>query len=293
MKTLLFGKNGQVGRELQRTLLPLGEIIALGKNEADLTNFPALRDLMNAHTPDIIVNAAAYTAVDKAENDEATAYKINAEAVAVLASYAKHHRILLVHYSTDYVFDGEKPTAYLETDNTNPQSAYGRSKRAGEEAILHSGCNALIFRTSWVFSTHGNNFVKTILRLAKERENIKVVADQFGAPTSAELLADVTTLAIACYRNRTLTNGIYHLTAAGETSWHGFACQIVKRALKNGAPLKLDTKQIHPIPTEEYPLPARRPKNSRLDTSALASALGLYLPDWKIHVDRVVDQLTL
>lgn len=291
MKILLLGKDGQVGRELQRTLLPLGEVVALGRKEADLEHLSGLRDLLDDHAPDIVVNAAAYTAVDKAEADETSAYKVNAEAVGVMADHARHSGALLVHYSTDYVFDGEKAGAYLETDDTNPQSVYGRSKRAGEEAILQRDCNALIFRTSWVFSAHGGNFIKTILRLAKERDSLNVVADQYGAPTSAELIADVTALAIAGYRSRALPDDIYHLTAAGDTSWHGLACLVVDRALAHGATLKLNAEQIFAIPTEAYPLPAKRPKNSRMYTGELSGALGLHLPDWKIHVDRVVDQL--
>jgi dTDP-4-dehydrorhamnose reductase len=291
MKILLLGKDGQVGRELQRSLLPLGEVVAFGRAEADLEDLPRLRDLLNTHSPDIIVNAAAYTAVDKAETDEATAYKINAEAVGEMADYAQQSRILLIHYSTDYVFDGEKATAYVEVDDTNPQSAYGRSKCAGEEAIFQSGCNALIFRTSWVFSIHGNNFIKTVLRLANERESLNIVADQYGAPTSAELIADITALAIPAYRSHALANGIYHLTAAGETSWHGLACHVVERALANGAILKLNAEQIQAIPTDAYPLPAKRPKNSRMNTGALSRSLGVHFPDWTIHVDRVADQL--
>lgn len=292
MKILLLGKDGQVGRELQRTLSPLGEVVALGRAEADLEELSGLQAVLQAYSTDIIVNAAAYTAVDKAESDAARAYKINAEAVAVLADHARRQGALLVHYSTDYVFDGQKPGAYVEADATQPQSVYGASKQAGEAAVLQSGCNALVFRTSWVFSAQGGNFIKTILRLAQERASLNIVADQYGAPTSAELIADVTALAIAGYRNRVLAGGVYHLTAAGETSWHGLACHVVNRALANGVMLKLDARQIHAIPTEAYPLPAKRPKNSRLDTSALSSALGLQLPDWTIHVDRVVDQLT-
>ena len=291
MKIVLLGKNGQVGHELQRILLPLGHVIALGREEADLSSRPQLQGVLARHTPDIIVNAAAYNAVDKAESDEATAFRINAEAVGLMAEHARQSGALLVHYSTDYVFDGEASAPYAETDATNPLSAYGRSKRAGEQAIEQSGCRALIFRTSWVFSAHGGNFIKTILRLAKEREHFNVVADQYGAPTSAELIADVTALAIAGYRSHALMSGIYHLTAAGETSWHGLACHVVNRALANGATLKLNAEQIHAIPTEAYPLPAKRPKNSRMDTTALSNALGLYLPNWNIHVDRVVDQL--
>jgi len=291
MKIVLLGKNGQVGHELQRTLLPLGHVITLGREEADLSSRTQLQGVLAQLTPDIIVNAAAYNAVDKAESDETTALHINAEAVGLMAAHASQSGALLVHYSTDYVFDGETPAPYLETDATSPLNAYGRSKRAGEQAIEQSGCRALIFRTSWVFSAHGGNFIKTILRLAKEREHLNVVADQYGAPTSAELIADVTALAIAGYRSRVLANGIYHLTAAGETSWYGLACHVVSRALANGAMLKLNAEQIYAISTEAYPLPAKRPKNSRMDTAALSSALGLYLPNWNIHVDRVVDQL--
>lgn len=292
MKILLLGKDGQVGHELQRALQPLGEVIALGRTAADLQNLPGLKTVLAAHAPRIIVNAAAYTAVDKAESDEAAAFRVNAEAVGVLAAWARDSGALLVHYSTDYVFDGSKTTVYSETDDPNPQSVYGKSKRAGETAIQHSGCNALIFRTSWVFSAHGGNFIKTILRLAAERDSLNVVADQQGTPTSAELIADVTALAIPGYFSRTLPPGIYHLTAAGTTTWHEFACHVVARARANGAALKLDVRQIRAITTAEYPLPAKRPANSCLDTRALRNALGLGLPDWTIHVDRTVDQLT-
>ena len=204
MKIVLLGANGQVGRELRRTLLPLGEVLAWDRSRADLLDLPRLQDALARHKPEVIVNAAAYTAVDKAESDEATARKVNSEAVAMLAAHAGASGALLVHYSTDYVFDGLKPGAYVETDPANPQSAYGRTKLAGEEAVRQSGCKALLFRTSWVFSAHGGNFVKTILRLAGEREELKVVADQHGAPTSAELIADVTALAMVGYRHRLL-----------------------------------------------------------------------------------------
>jgi dTDP-4-dehydrorhamnose reductase len=292
MKILLIGKNGQVGSELQRTLLPLGEVHALGRGEVDLQDLASLRQALARHGADVIVNASAYTAVDKAESDEAGAFRVNAEAVGVMADWARAHDALLVHYSTDYVFDGAKDGAYLETDATNPRSAYGRSKRAGEEAVARSGCRALVLRTSWVFSVHGGNFIKTMLRLAKERDSLNVVADQFGAPTSAELLADVTALAIAGHRRGALPGGVYHLSAAGATTWHGLASHVVARALANGARLTLAPGQIHAVPTEAYPLPAQRPRNSRMDTGALSGALGLQLPDWRVHVDRAVDQLT-
>lgn len=291
MKILLIGKNGQVGQELQRTLLPLGELVALGRDKLDLGDIAAVRQMLTEQAADVIVNASAYTAVDRAESDEASAAAVNATAVGAMAEYARAHGALLVHYSTDYVFDGAKAGPYVENDATRPQSAYGRSKLAGEEAILASGCKALVFRTSWVFSAHGGNFIKTMLRLAGERDSLNVVADQFGAPTSAELIADVTALAIAAYRRGALADGIYHLTAGGSTSWHGLASYAIASAKAHGANIKVEASQISPIPTEAYPLPAKRPKNSRLDNSKLSSALDLQLPDWKIHVDRLIDQL--
>lgn len=293
MKILLLGKNGQVGHELQRTLLPLGRVVALGRQDTDLEDLAGFERTLNDHSPDIIVNATAYTTVDKAEGDEVTARIVNADAVKVMAEYAQRTNTLLVHYSTDYVYDGEKNEPYTEADTANPQSAYGRTKLAGERAITHSGCKALVFRTSWVFSAHGNNFIKTIMRLAKERDNLGIVADQIGAPTSAELIADVTALAIAGYKKGIVSNGTYNLTASGETSWHGLARHAVNRLQSNGIALKLTVDQVRPITTEEYPLPAKRPKNSRLDTGKLSTALGLQLPQWTIHVDRAIDQLTI
>jgi dTDP-4-dehydrorhamnose reductase len=291
MKILLLGKDGQVGQECQRNLSSLGDVTALGHGEIDLANLHDLSTLLTIAAPDVIVNAAAYTAVDKAEADELAAHKVNAAAVGVMAAYARAKGKLLVHYSTDYVFDGEKATPYLEADSADPQSAYGRSKYAGEQVILESACNALIFRTSWVFSTHGNNFVKTILRLARERESLNVVSDQVGAPTSARLIAAVTALAIAAYHAQTLKSGIYHLTAAGETSWHGLARHTVSRAHAKGVALKLNPGQINAVSTEAYPLPARRPHNSRLDTKLLSRALNLSFPAWEDDVDQVIDHL--
>ncbi|MGR8941399.1 MAG: dTDP-4-dehydrorhamnose reductase [Gammaproteobacteria bacterium] len=291
MKILLFGKDGQVGRELQRTLLPFGDVIAFNRQSADLQNLSALNGLIQTVKPDLIVNAAAYTAVDKAESDAENAFRVNADAVAAMAGYAFQNRILLVHYSTDYVFDGQKSEAYRETDAPHPLGVYGLSKLKGEESITQSNCNALIFRTSWVFSSHGSNFIKTVLRLAKQRNSLNIVADQIGAPTSAELIADVTALAIAGYRSGNIGSGIYHLTANGETNWHQFASHIVDRAIANGASLQLDASKIGAITSEEYPVPAKRPKNSRLDTSLLSSRLGLQLPDWTVHVNRTIDQL--
>lgn len=291
MKILLLGKNGQVGHELQRTLLPLGELVALDRRDGDLTNVRQMKAALETHSPDIIVNAAAYTAVDKAESDTVAARAINTDAVGFLAEYAQHHNALLVHYSTDYVFDGAKSTAYETDDATNPQSVYGTTKRNGELAILNTGCRALILRTSWVFSAHGGNFVKTILRLAKERDSLGIVADQHGAPTSAELIADVSAHAIIGKLHGNLDRELYHLSASGETTWHGLAQHVVTQALQHGAALRLNAEAIRPITTQDYPLPAARPKNSRLSTRALTGPLKLQLPHWTAHVDRTVHQL--
>lgn len=291
MRIALFGRNGQVGSELMRTLPMLGEVIAQDQEDVDLADAARLREALYALAPDVIVNAAAYTAVDKAETDEATAMKINAEALGVMADYARYNGSLLVHYSTDYVFDGEKDGPYIETDRTNPLSAYGRTKLAGEQAVMQGGCHYLIFRTSWVYSAHGHNFVKTMLRQAHERDSLKVVADQIGAPTSAELIADVSALAIAAFFADILPEGMYHLTASGETTWHGLATYVVELALQQGAHLKMSPEDIHPIPTEAYPLPAARPKNSRLANGKLTERLGFAMPDWKHHVERAVEKL--
>lgn len=291
MKILLLGKDGQVGQELQRTLLPLGDTLALGRSEADLSDLPELRATLASHGPDIIVNAAAYTAVDKAESEPEAAARINMDAVSVLAQYAKTNNATLVHYSTDYVFGGTGETAHVETDLTAPQSVYGTTKRDGETAIIESGCRGLIFRTSWVFSSQGGNFLKTILRLAATKSELKVVADQYGAPTSAELIADVTALAIHGSRQGRLPNGIYHLAASGATNWCEFARYIVSQARAGGLELQLTADQIHPIPASEYPTPAKRPQNSRLNTDKLSQALQLRMPHWTLHTDRAIDQL--
>lgn len=291
MSILLLGKNGQVGTELQRCLLPLGTVVALGRSELCLSDPRALEEQLSKIKPTIIVNAAAYTAVDKAESEPELAEAINASAVACLARYAAANQALLVHYSTDYVFDGSNDKPYREDDTTNPQNVYGVSKRAGELAIEQSGCNYLIFRTSWVFSAKGSNFIKTILRLAKQKSELSVVSDQFGAPTSAELIADITALAIAAYKRGALPNGIYHLTSNGVTNWHQLACYVVEKSQALGMTYQLEAAKIRPVTTEEYPLPAKRPKNSRLDNSMLANALQLTIPDWSVHVDRMLEQL--
>ena len=295
MKILLLGKNGQVGRELQRALAPLGELVPVGRNDADLEQPEALRSLVRAVGPDVLVNAAAYTAVDRAESEPERAMRVNAGAVEVLAREMKLRDSWLVHYSTDYVFDGAKPGAYDESDAPNPQSVYGRSKLAGEEAIRASGCRHLVLRTSWVYSVHGGNFAKTILRLARERTEIRVVSDQIGAPTGADLVADVTALAL--HRLSTdqelagRAGGLYHLSAAGSTSWHGYARLLIESARAAGPALRVTPDRVLPIASAEYPTPARRPANSLLDTARLCATFGLAMPSWEAGVRRLSLQL--
>ncbi|CDM61529.1 MULTISPECIES: dTDP-4-dehydrorhamnose reductase [Rhizobium] len=291
MNILLLGKNGQVGRELHRTLLPLGAVTALERRDLDMAATDTLPAILEAHAPDLIVNAAAWTEVDRAESTPDTAFRINADAPQIIARFARDRGATLIHYSTDYVFDGRKQRPYVESDDTNPLNVYGQSKRAGEQAIKASGCRFVILRTSWVFSATGANFINTILRLARERPTLRIVADQFGAPTSAELIADVTALAVAAHRQGQFDSGIYHLTAQGQTSWHELAFYVVRRARELGFTLRTDVGDIEPIATEEYPLPAARPRNSLLNCDALASCLGLDLPYWSVHVDRMLDQL--
>ncbi len=293
MKILMLGKNGQVGRALQMHLPALNaKLITLAREHVDFSDSWAIKKALLEYSPDIIVNAVAYTAVDKAEQEEDLAYQINAEALKPLSAYAKSTGSLLLHYSSDYVFDGEKERPYIETDPTNPQNVYGRTKRIGEEIILDSGCAAFIFRTSWVYSAHGNNFVKTILRLAAERENLNVVDDQIGAPTSADFIAKVSTEAISKYvKEGSTTTGLFHLTAAGSTSWHGFASHIVQCALNKGLSLKLNADNIHPIATHKYPLPAKRPKNSCLNTDSFRQTFNTECKDWDIESESVIKKL--
>ncbi len=293
MKILLLGKDGQLGWELQRSLAPLGDLTAWGREEAEFTRPDALRERVRALAPNIIVNAAAYTAVDRAETDEATAHLVNAAAPGVLADEAWALGAWLLHYSTDYVFDGSKDGAWRESDATAPLSAYGRSKCEGEERIRASGARHLILRTSWVFGAHGANFAKTILRLARERDVLDVVADQIGAPTSAALLAEASALAL--YRimlegaAANPWSGTYHLAAAGSTSWHGYAAYLLARARAHGAVLK--TEQVRPIAASAFAATAARPANSRLDCGKFQRRFGLALPDWRHHVDRLVAEL--
>jgi len=293
MKLLLLGKDGQLGWELQRSLASLGEVHACGRTEADFGDPESLRALVRRVGPDVIVNAAAYTAVDKAESEAGLARSVNALAPGVLAEEAAALGAWLVHYSTDYVFDGSKDGAWVETDATNPLSVYGRTKCEGEERIRASGARHLILRTSWVFAPKGGNFAKTMLRLAKEREELKVVADQFGAPTGAELLADATALAL--YRiaagGADSLSGTYHLAAAGATSWHAYAQHVLEQAHSHGAVLKARPEQVLPIAASAFPTPARRPANSRLDSSKFCTSFGLRMPDWRLHVNRLVAEL--
>jgi dTDP-4-dehydrorhamnose reductase len=288
---LLFGADGQVGWELQRAFAPFGDVKPLTQTEVDLTDVAALRNAIRDAKPTAILNAAAYTAVDKAEGEAEVARAVNATAPTIMAEEAKTLGALLVHYSTDYVFDGTKASSYVETDAPNPLGVYGRTKFEGEQAIAASGVRHLTLRTSWVFGPHGGNFLKTMLRLAREREELSVVADQIGAPTSAELLADVSAHAVRAALAGRLDGGLYHLAAAGETSWHGYASFVVAEARRLGADVKLADERIMAIPTERYPLPAPRPKNSRLDCERIREALDLNLPDWRWHVRRTLMEL--
>lgn len=294
MKILLTGKNGQVGFELQRALAPMGEIHAVDTAECNLADENAIRQLVRAIRPDIIVNPAAYTAVDKAESEPALAAAVNAQAPGVFGEEAQILGALVIQYSTDYVFDGCMPGAYLETDATNPQSVYGRTKRDGELALRQSGANHLIFRTSWVVGAHGSNFAKTMLHLAAERDTLNVVADQFGAPTSAALLADLTAQIIRQYEReggQGFPFGTYHVVAGGETNWCDYARFVIGEAVKSGKSLKAMPEAIHPITTADYPLPAPRPANSRLDTSHFRRTFGLELPHWQEGVNHILQRI--
>ena len=291
---LLLGADGQLGWELRRALLPLGELVALGRQQADLSDAPGLRALLQRLRPAVIVNAAAYTAVDRAQAEPQAAARINTEAPALLARYAADSGAWLVHYSTDYVFDGDTPRAWRESDAPAPRSVYGRTKLEGEQAIRASACAHLILRTSWVFAARGANFAKTMVRLAREREQLRVVADQIGAPTGAELIADVTALALhRLLREPQLARenaGLYHLSSAGSTSWHAYARHVLRHVASRGMQLRCDPERVQAISTAEYPLPAPRPADSRLDCSALRQWLGISLPPWQPQVERMLDE---
>ena len=294
IRILLTGRDGQVGFELQRALAPLADLVAVGREECDLANPDSIRALMQQVQPKIIVNAAAYTAVDKAESDQPNATAINSMAPAILGEEAKRLGAMVIHYSTDYVFDGNKTAAYFEDDDVNPLSVYGQTKYEGERALQCSGAKYLLLRTSWVTGAHGRNFTKTILRLASSRDQLKVVADQFGAPTSAALLADTTAHLISRYLRDAEIDfpfGLYHLTAGGQTSWHEYASFIINEATALGSILRVKSENILPINTAEYPTPARRPPNSLLDTTHFRATFGLSLPLWQKGVRHIIQQL--
>jgi dTDP-4-dehydrorhamnose reductase len=292
MKTVLFGKGGQVGWELQRSLSTLGELTALDFDStdfhADFSKPAQLADTVRALKPDVIVNAAAHTAVDKAESEPEFATKLNAEGPRVLAAEAKALGALLVHYSTDYVFDGSGNTPRAEDAPTGPLSVYGRTKLDGEDHIRASGCAHLILRTSWVYAARGGNFARTMIRLAGERDALSVIDDQFGAPTGAELLADVTAHAIRACRADAKLCGTYHAVASGETNWFEYARFVIEWARANGLPIKVAAEAIQSVPTSGYPTPAQRPLNSRLDTRKLRNAFNITLPHWQTGVRRML-----
>ena len=296
MKILLLGADGQVGWELRRALLPLGHVIACGRAQADLAHVDAARAAVREHAPDVIVNAAAYTAVDRAEEESDLARRVNSDAVAMLAEEAQRSDAWMVHYSTDYVYDGTKSSPYVETDATNPVNAYGASKLQGDAAIGAAGCRHIIFRTCWVYAVRGHNFPKTMLRLAQTRDDLRVVSDQASAPTSAELIADVTAHALAQALKAPAgapagEGGIYHLAAAGETSWYGFACRVLELAAMRGFDLKVRGAQVAPVASADYPSAAKRIANSRLATDKLRSTFGLSLPTWEVLIERFMAEL--
>ena len=297
MKILLLGKNGQVGWELQRSLAPLGEVLALDRHSTawcgDLSQPERLAQTVRSWRPDVIVNAAAHTAVDKAESEPDLARCLNATAPAALAQAAAEVGAWLLHYSTDYVFNGQGNTPWQETDATGPLSVYGQTKLEGEQAIVASGCKHLIFRTSWVYAARGGNFARTMLRLAGERERLTVIDDQHGAPTGADLIADVTAHAILQVMQPQAASlaGIYHLVAGGETTWHGYARHVIAQARLIQPQLALKVTDIAPVPTSAFPTPAQRPLNSRLHTHKLQQAFGLVLPPWQQGVDRMLAEI--
>jgi dTDP-4-dehydrorhamnose reductase len=292
MKIFLTGLNGQVGFELQKKLSALWEIIATDREELDLTNPDAIRIFIDQTRPDIIINPAAYTAVDKAESEPDLAYLINVTAPEVLASMAAKLDIPLIHFSTDYVFDGLKKGAYVETDQTNPQSVYGKTKCEGEEKV-RTHKKHIILRTSWVFSVHGNNFIKTMLRLFKEKESLNIVSDQCGSPASASMLSDVTFKIVdTIFKNKNFSDyGTYHVTSDGETNWHTYATLISSEAMKLNLKIKCALDKIHPVLTSEYPTAAKRPLNSRLNTDKIKKTFVLELPHWESEVKKVLKEI--
>jgi dTDP-4-dehydrorhamnose reductase len=292
MKLLLLGKGGQVGWELQRSLAPLGELVALDFDStdfnADFSRPEQLAETVLKVRPDVIVNAAAHTAVDKAESEPEFARKLNAISPGVVAEAAQQIGALMVHYSTDYVFDGSGSKPWKEDDATGPLSVYGSTKLEGEQLVAQHCAKHLIFRTSWVYAARGGNFAKTMLRIAKERDKLTVIDDQFGAPTGAELLADITAHAIRATLQDPAKAGLYHAVASGVTTWHGYARFVIEQAKAAGVELKAGPEAVEPVPTTAFPTPATRPHNSRLDTSKLQSTFGLVLPEWQSGVARML-----
>ena len=295
MKILLFGKNGQVGWELQRSLSSVGELVALDTDDqmpcGDFTRLEDIIQTIHSVSPDIIVNAAAYTAVDKAESESALAHTINTQAPKILAQESLKIGAWLVHYSTDYVFDGNGTKPWKETDPTAPINIYGSTKLEGEKAVINSGCKHLIFRTSWVYSARGKNFIKTIIHLAQSRDYLSVIDDQIGAPTGAELLADVTTHSIYTALKQPHVSGLYHLAAKGETSWYGYANFVLDKARQSGIKLQVQAENIQPVTTDAFPQTARRPRNSRLNTRKIEHTFDLTLPLWQTGVTRMLTEI--
>jgi dTDP-4-dehydrorhamnose reductase len=294
VKILVTGKRGQVGFELVRALAPLGEVVAIDRSDCDLADPDALRELVRRVAPAVIVNPGAYTAVDKAESDAASAFAVNAQAPRILGEEAASLGAFIVHFSTDYVFSGSKHGAYTEDDEPDPQSVYGRSKLEGERALAQATARHLIMRTSWVLGAHGGNFAKTMLRLAAERDSLSVVADQFGAPTPAALLADLTAHLVRQYQRDgadAFPFGTYHVAAAGETNWCEYARFMIGEALAAGKQMRATPDMVAPLTTAQYPTPAKRPANSRLDTSLFRDTFGLHLPPWRDGVRHVLHQI--
>ncbi len=294
MKILLFGKGGQLGWELQRSLLPLGELVALDFDSTDhcgsFSDLPGLADTIRAVKPNLIVNAAAHTAVDKAESEPDLVRTLNALAPGVLAQEAARIGAWLVHYSTDYVFDGSGSQPWTETDQPAPLNVYGQTKLEGEQLVQAACSQHLIFRTSWVYAARGANFAKTMLRLAQERERLTVIDDQYGAPTGAELLADVTAHALRQVLQRPADAGLYHLVASGETSWWAYANYVLAQGKLLRPEIQIKAIDVVPVPTSAFPTPAKRPHNSRLDTRKLQATFGVHLPDWRLGVARMLSE---
>ena len=293
MRILVTGKNGQVGFELQRALSVVGEVHAVGSADCDLGDEAAVRKMVRSFRPDIIVNPAAYTAVDKAESDAGRATAINSRGPQILAEEAERSGAILVHFSTDYVFDGTKLGAYSEEDEPNPQTVYGSTKLAGEIEVQSACRRFIILRTSWVLGTHGSNFAKTMLRLAAEKDELKIVGDQTGVPTTAAFLADVSAHLIRLVQQDgdKFPYGLYHAVPSGETNWHAYACHVIERARASGRPIRVPAANIQSICTKDYPTPARRPANSKLDNSKLRDTFNFNMPHWHDGVDHVLNNI--